>query len=94
MIIDTPPGLNAMVKNALSATSNLIIPVNGYLSMKNIAPFIDIVIKPATEINPGLIIDSIITTFDEPRTNISKKIRTYIRQVNMIRDIYFHISLP
>lgn len=82
IVIDTPPSLNVIVSNALTAADKLIIPVQADIySLKGMATLAQRVKAIQRRSNPGLSICGIVLNRYNPRTNLSKAITEALNEV-------------
>lgn len=82
IVIDTPPSLNVIVSNALTAADKLIIPVQADIySLKGMATLAQRVKAIQRRSNPGLSICGIVLNRYNPRTNLSKAITEALTEV-------------
>lgn len=73
VIIDCPPTLGLLTVNALSAATDVIIPVQThYLSAKGMTRLIGSISQVRNHVNPDLNIAGICLTLYDARTNIAK----------------------
>ena len=102
ILLDCPPGVSGITKNALLAADRVIIPVNldllGLQSLKQVKGFID----GAKQINKKLVVSGILVTRYVERLQVSKKTlellgdaakylnckiyKTYIRECVALRE--------
>lgn len=82
IVIDTPPSLNIIVSNALTAADKLIIPVQADIySFKGMATLAQRVKAIQRRSNPRLSICGIVLNRYNPRTNLSKAITEALNEV-------------
>lgn len=83
ILIDCMPSLGMLTINALAAADRVIVPVQpNYLSAKGLEQLLQTIAKVRRQINPKLVIDGILMTMVDGRTNNAKEISA------LIRDIY------
>lgn len=75
IFIDTPPALSILTVNAFTASSGIIIPMNGDIfSLQGIAQLAETVDKVRQYCNPDLKIEGIVLTKFNKRTLLSKEV--------------------
>lgn len=75
ILIDCPPALGLLTLNALTASTDLIIPVESqYLALQGMAKLMDIVTKVQTRLNKDLKIMGILITKYEVRQTLDRNI--------------------
>lgn len=80
IIIDCPPSLGLLTVNALTAADSLIIPLQcEYYALEGLAQLISTVDLVNNNLNPDLIIDGVVLTMHDPRTNLSQQITEEVR---------------
>lgn len=81
IIIDCMPHLGMITINALACADKVIIPVQTqYLAAKNMSELLRTVSKVKRQINPNLIVDGILLTLVDQRTNLSKETRLALQE--------------
>lgn len=74
-IIDTPPSLNVLTVNALTATDGVIVPVQADLFSINGLTKLYLTVEAVRKyFNPGLQIEGVLLTKYKPRANMSREI--------------------
>jgi len=81
IIIDSPPSLSIFTVMALSACTEVIIPVQAqYLPLKGVAQLIDTVELVQERFNPELEIGGVLLTFYDERRNLDKDVLEALEQ--------------
>ncbi|MFA6092395.1 MAG: AAA family ATPase [Elusimicrobiota bacterium] len=76
IIIDSPPSLGLLTINALTASSKVIIPIQGeYYALEGLASFVSTVNRVKETINPGLDIEGCILTMFDSRISLAQQVR-------------------
>lgn len=76
ILIDCPPSLNVLTLDALTATDEIVIPVQAqYLPLKGTARLKETIEKIHSSLNPGLKIGGIVITFYNPRRNLDQQVK-------------------
>nr|WP_312579547.1 ParA family protein [Sedimentibacter sp.] len=92
ILIDCLPSLGNLTINALAASDSVIIPVQAqYLSMRGMEQLIQTIIGIKAQINPNLVIEGILLTMYDKRTNLSKDVfdtidNTYGGYINVFKN--------
>lgn len=80
VLIDCMPSLGMITINALTAADKVIIPVQAeYLSAKGMTELVKTIQRVKKYTNPRLVIDGIVLTLVNTRTNLSKQVMVTIR---------------
>ena len=81
IIIDCPPSLGLIVRNVLTASDYVLIPVEAhYLSFESLQATVSTIDMVQLKLNPDLKIAGIFLTMYQSRTNLSKGIRDKLRE--------------
>lgn len=76
ILIDCPPSLNILTLNALTASDEVIIPVQAqYLPLKGVARLKETIEKTRSSLNPNLRIGGVIVTFYNGRRNLDQQVK-------------------
>jgi chromosome partitioning protein len=76
ILIDCPPSLNILTLNALTASDEVIIPVQAqYLPLKGVARLKETIEKTRSTLNPNLRIGGVIVTFYNGRRNLDQQVK-------------------
>lgn len=76
ILIDCPPSLNILTLNALTASNEVIIPVQAqYLPLKGVARLKETIEKTRSTLNPDLKIGGVIVTFYNERRNLDQQVK-------------------
>jgi len=96
IIIDTPPALGILTANALTASDGVIIPVTPQLlSAVGMKMLIKTIQKIQKHVNPAVIIEGVLMSMCDTRTNLYKDIsgiieETYSQTVRMFETVIPH----
>lgn len=90
IIIDCSPSLGMLTINALTTSDSVLIPVTPeYLSAKGLALLINSINKIKKRINPNIVIDGVLITMIDKRTNLSKEMVKVLNQsVDFVKEEY------
>lgn len=90
IIIDCSPSLGMLTINALTASDSVLIPVTPeYLSAKGLALLINSINKIKKRINPEIVIDGVLITMIDKRTNLSKEMVKVLNQsIDFVKEEY------
>ena len=81
MLLDCQPSLGMLTVNALAAANRLIVPVQAeYLPAKGLEQLLQMVGSVRRQLNPKLLIDGILLTMVDNRTNFAKEISALLRE--------------
>lgn len=81
IVIDSPPALNILTLMALTAATEVIIPVQAqYLPLKGVAQLRDTVELVKSRFNPELEISGVLLTFYDERRNLDKDVLEALEQ--------------
>jgi len=95
ILIDCPPTLGMLTINAMTAADSLIIPCQSqYLSAKGMEQLLKSAKRVKRQLNPNLIIDGILLTMVDNRTNFSKEMGTLLRATYSPNLRVFKTEIP
>ena len=81
IFIDTPPSLGILTVNALTATQEVIIPVQcEYLSLEGLGQLIHTINLVRSKLNPSLKIAGLLMTMYDVRTKLSQQVVDEVRK--------------
>jgi chromosome partitioning protein len=76
VLIDSPPSLNILTLNGLVAADSVLVPIQcEYFALEGITDLIETLERVRKSFNPGLVIQGIVLTMFDERTNLSAQIR-------------------
>jgi chromosome partitioning protein len=80
ILMDCPPSLGLLTVNALSAATDVIVPVQcEYLALEGLTLLLNTVERVRDGLNPGLRVFGIVMTMFDPRTNLSEQVVQEVR---------------
>jgi chromosome partitioning protein len=93
ILIDCPPSLGFLTINALTAADSLIIPVQTeFFCMEGIPDLFQMLETVRTYFNPRLVVEGILLTMYDERTNLSKQVAEEVRR--SLKHILFETVIP
>ena len=79
-IIDCPPSLGLLTLNALTAAKSLLVPIQcEYYALEGVTELFDTLARIRRLHNPGLIIEGLLLTMYDERTNLSAAVAADLR---------------
>lgn len=80
IIIDCPPSLGLLTLNGLTAARSLLVPVQcEYYALEGVTELFDTLARIRRLHNPGLMIEGLLLTMYDERTNLSAAVATELR---------------
>lgn len=93
VLIDCPPSLNLLTLNALSAASDLLIPIQAeYFALEGLSSIMDTFEVARANTNPNLNLFGLLVTMFDVRTNLSQEVENEIR--SHFGDKVFKTKIP
>ena len=93
ILIDCPPSLNVLTVNSLAASDGVIIPIQSeYYALEGVSELLNTCKLVQKRINPSLIIDGILMTMCDKRTNLSKLVEDDVRAY--FKDKVYQTVIP
>lgn len=93
VIIDCPPSLGLLTINALAASTDVIIPLQGeYYAMEGLSQLLQIIEQIQNGLNPTLQIMGILITMYDSRTALSKQVKEEMLRV--FDSLVFKTEIP
>lgn len=82
IFIDCPPSLGLLTINALTASNEVLIPVQTeYFALEGLGQLLNTIKLIKSKLNQGLSIGGVVMTMQDSRTNLSKQVVTEIQKV-------------
>jgi chromosome partitioning protein len=80
IMIDSPPSLNILTLNGLVAADSVLIPIQcEYFALEGLSDLFDTLARVRRSLNPELMIQGILLTMFDERTNLSDQVREEVR---------------
>jgi chromosome partitioning protein len=93
IIIDCPPSLGFLTINALTAADSILIPVQcEFFCMEGIPDLLLTLDEVRTFFNPGLLIEGIVLTMYDERTNLSKQVADEVKKT--LGNVLYKTMIP
>ncbi len=76
IVIDCPPSLGILTLNALVAADGVVVPMQAeYFALEGLSALSATIDKVRAAYNPGLVIDGVVFTMYDARTNLAAQVR-------------------
>lgn len=93
IIIDCPPSLGILTINALTASSGVIVPIQGeYYALEGLTQLIDTINIVKKKLNPGIGILGVVLTMYDNRTQLTRQVREEVEK--FFGDKVFKTYIP
>lgn len=93
IIIDCPPSLGLLSINALTASDNVLVPVQcEYFAMEGLAAVLSSVNSIKQKYNPGLTIEGFLLTMYDAKSQLTKEVEAQVR--NLFKENTFLVAIP
>lgn len=80
IIIDCPPSLGLLTLNALTSADSLLVPIQcEYYALEGVTELFDTLARIRRALNPGLVIEGLLLTMYDDRTNLSSAVAADLR---------------
>lgn len=81
IVIDAPPSLGLITINVLTAANGLVIPIQcEYYALEGISQLLSIIERIQERLNPKLVVDLVVLTMQDYRTNLSQQVISDVRE--------------
>ncbi len=88
IIIDCPPSLNMLTINAMTTANTVLVPIQcEYYALEGLSQLIHTINLVKERLNPDLIIEGVVFTMYDARTNLSMQVVDNVKQ-NLKTTIY------
>jgi chromosome partitioning protein len=93
IILDCPPALDLLTLNALVAANSLIVPMQAeYFALEGVSELISTLERVRANFNPDVIIEGVLLTMYDDRTNLAQQVTETLREY--FRDRLFCTVIP
>jgi chromosome partitioning protein len=81
LLVDCPPALSLLTINALTAADILLVPVQAeYFALEGVSELLDTVERVRNAFNPTLVVEGVVLTMYDERTNLARQVAEDIRR--------------
>ena len=88
IILDCPPSLNMLTINAMTTADSVLVPIQcEYYALEGLSQLIHTIDLVQQRLNPNLIIDGVVFTMYDVRTNLSNQVVENVKE-NLDTKIY------
>jgi chromosome partitioning protein len=93
ILLDCPPALDLLTLNALVASDTLLVPMQAeYFALEGISELISTLDRVAGSFNPSLVLEGVLLTMFDERTNLSQQVRDNL--VSYFGEKIFKTTIP
>lgn len=93
IMIDSPPSLNILTLNGLVAANSVLVPIQcEYFALEGLSDLFNTLARVRSSLNPELLIQGILLTMFDERTNLSDQVREEVR--NHFPNHMFETVIP
>jgi chromosome partitioning protein len=93
IVLDCPPALNLLTLNVLVAAETLIVPMQAeYFALEGVSELISTLERVRANFNPTLVIEGVLLTMYDDRTNLAQQVTETLREY--FRDRLFKTVIP
>jgi chromosome partitioning protein len=80
LLIDSPPSLGLLTVNSLAAADGVLIPIQcEYYALEGLSQLMQTIELIKNHLNPNLVIDGVVMTMFDSRTNLSQQVTDDVR---------------
>jgi chromosome partitioning protein len=99
IIIDCPPSLSVLTVNALTAADSILVPIQcEFFALEGLSQLMYTINLIQKKLNPNLVIDGIVFTMFDARTNLSlqvvEELKNYEKHLVMDYQLIYMIQVP
>jgi len=93
ILIDCPPSLGILTVNSLVAADSVLIPLQcEYYALEGLNQLLKVIAMVQENLNKNLVIEGVVLTMYDPRTNLSQQIVSDVRE--FFKDKVFKTIVP
>jgi chromosome partitioning protein len=93
IILDCPPALDLLTLNALVAADSLLVPMQAeYFALEGVSELISSLERVRAAYNPGLMIEGVLLTMYDDRTNLAQQVTETLREY--FKEALFRTVIP
>ena len=93
IVLDCPPALNLLTLNVLAAAETLIVPMQAeYFALEGVSELISTLERVRASVNPDLVIEGVLLTMYDDRTNLAQQVTETLREY--FRDRLYKTVIP
>lgn len=93
ILIDCPPSLGNLTLNALAAADAVIVPIQcEYYALEGLSQLMKTLQLVQKYSNPSLVVEGVVLTMYDPRTNLSQQVAEEVR--NYFEDRVYNAVIP
>jgi chromosome partitioning protein len=93
IVLDCPPALDLLTLNALAAADTLIVPMQAeYFALEGISELISTLERVRAAFNPELVIEGVLLTMYDDRTNLAQQVTDTLREY--FKERLFRTVIP
>jgi chromosome partitioning protein len=81
IVLDCPPALDLLTLNCLVAADGILIPMQAeYFALEGVSELLDTIDRIRVELNPNLIVEGVVLTMFDERTNLAQQVAEELRK--------------
>jgi chromosome partitioning protein len=93
IVLDCPPALDLLTLNALVAADSVLVPMQAeYFALEGVSELLDTIQRLRESFNPALIIEGVVLTMFDDRTNLAQQVTQELRQ--FFEDKVLNTTIP
>jgi chromosome partitioning protein len=93
IVLDCPPALDLLTLNALVAADSILVPMQAeYFALEGVSELLDTIQRLRESFNPDLVIEGVVLTMFDDRTNLAQQVTQELRQ--FFEDKVLNTTIP
>ena len=93
IVLDCPPALDLLTLNALVAADGVLIPMQAeYFALEGVSELLDTVERIRSGLNPSLVIEGVVLTMFDERTNLAQQVAEELKK--FFGDRMYQTTIP